>query len=66
MVISPYLVRLAVLAAGACGYYVVVVSTPEPKERLRNLVIVVIFTILMCFFGADLLALLLNSLDVQY
>lgn len=66
MMISSFLVRLAVVVAGVYGINCITAVEYNEKERRRNIAIVVIFTILMFFFGADILALLINSLEVQY
>ena len=66
MIISPSLARLAVIAAGSICAYCVMVDVSNQKEKLKNLTIIIVATILLFLFGADLLALLLNSLGVQY
>lgn len=65
MIISPSLARLAVVAAGSICAYCVMVDMTNQKDKLKNLTIIIIATILLFLFGADLLALLLNSLGVQ-
>lgn len=64
MMISPSLARLAVVAAGSICAYCVMVDMTNQKDKLKNLTIIIIATILLFLFGADLLALLLNSLRV--
>ena len=66
MMISSFLVRLAVVVTGVYCINCITAVEYNEKERRRNIAIVVIFTILMFFFGADILALLINSLEVQY
>ncbi len=41
------------------------VDMTNQKDKLKNLTIIIITTILLFLFGADLLALLLNSLGVR-
>lgn len=67
MIISPSLARLAVavVAAGSICAYCAMVDMTNQKDKLKNLTIIIIATILLFLFGADLLALLLNSLGVQ-
>lgn len=65
MIISPSLARLAVVAAGSICAYCVMVDMTNQKDKLKNLAIIIMATILLFLFGADLLALLLNSLGVQ-
>lgn len=65
MIISPSLARLAVVAAGSICAYCVMVDMTNQKDKLKNLAIIIIATSLLFLFGADLLALLLNSLGVQ-
>lgn len=65
MIISPSLARLAVVAAGSICVYRTMVDMTNQKDKLKNLTIIIIATILLFLFGADLLALLLNSLGVQ-
>ena len=65
MIISPSLARLAVVAAGSICAYCAMVDMTNQKDKLKNLTIIIIVTILLFLFGADLLALLLNSLGVQ-
>ena len=64
MMISPSLARLAVVTAGSICAYCVMVDMTNQKDKLKNLTIIIIATILLFLFGADLLALLLNSLRV--
>lgn len=64
MMISPSLARLAVVAAGSICAYCVMVDMTNQKDKLKNLTIIIIATILLFLFGADLLALLLNLLRV--
>lgn len=59
MIISPSFVRLLVMTIGAIAVYVVVVS--EKGDKLKNLVIVVVISLLLAVFGADFFALVLNS-----
>lgn len=66
MIISQYLARLAVILAGSICAYCVMVDVSDQKDKSKKLTIVIVATILLFLFGADLLALLLNSLDVQY
>lgn len=65
MIISPSLARLAVVLAGSICAYCVMVDMTNQKDKLKNLSIIIIATSLLFLFGADLLALLLNSLGVQ-
>lgn len=65
MIISPSLARLTVVTAGSICAYCAMVDMTNKKDKLKNLVIIIIATILLFLFGADLLALLLNSLGVQ-
>ena len=65
MIISPSLARLAEVAAGLICAYCAMVDMTNQKDKLKNLTIIIIATILLFLFGADLLALLLNSLGVQ-
>lgn len=65
MIISPSLARLAVVLAGSICAYCVMVDMTNQKDKLKNLVIIIISTSLLFLFGADLLALLVNSLGVQ-
>lgn len=65
MIISPSLARLAVVAADSICAYCTMVDMTNQKDKLKNLTIIIIATILLFLFGADLLALLLNSLGVQ-
>lgn len=65
MIISPSLARLAVVLAGSICAYCVMVDMTNQKDKLKNLAIIIIATSLLFLFGADLLALLLNSLGVQ-
>lgn len=65
MIISPSLARLAVVLAGSICAYCVMVDMTNQKDKLKNLAIIIIATRLLFLFGADLLALLLNSLGVQ-
>ena len=66
MMISPFLVRLAIVVAGAYGIHFITSFEYDKKERRRNIAIVVIFTLVMFFFGAEWFTLLINSLGVQY
>lgn len=63
--VSAFVVRLAVVVLGAYSVQYINDTEFDKKERRRSIVIVVVFTTLMFLFGADLLALLLNSLGVQ-
>lgn len=63
--VLAFVLRLTVVAVGVYGVNYVMAVESDKIERRRNIAIVVGFTALMFFFGADLLALLLNSLGVQ-
>lgn len=65
MMISQFLVRLAIVVAGAYGIHCITSFEYDKKERRRNIAIVVIFTLVMFFFGAEWFTLLINSLGVQ-
>lgn len=64
--VSTFIVRLAVVVLGAYSVQYVNATEFDKKERRRNIIIVVVFTVLMFLFGVDILALLVNSLRVQY
>ena len=47
MIISPSLARLAVVAAGSICAYCAMVDMTNQKDKLKNLVIIIIATILL-------------------
>lgn len=60
MIFSPLLTRLVIITIGAIAAYVVVAS--EREDKLKNLVIVLVISLLLVVFGADFFAFLLDSL----
>ena len=60
MIFSSSFVRLMIITIGVIAAYVVVVS--EKENKLKNLVIVVVISLLLAVFGADFFVFLLNSL----